>query len=509
MNITWLTQGGFLFENNDTRIVVDPYMSDFLETHELKRLVDFPMSLEELSPDFLICSHDHLDHLDPETVVKTAKMYPDCIFVGPKSCCEHFVKLGIGENQIVFLEVGQLVDIGGIKVTPVPAFHSDPDSVGLVIEEDKKIYLSADSNYDDRLVNELTYGCDVALICVNGKLNNMSIDDALNVVKQIKPKAAFPMHYGLFAENTVDPKPFVDGCKKLAIKSKTLKVGRSFKIADLLDEEIQNIPFSGVVPPVITPLMNDETLDKEAFCKLIDKLVKADCAALFLCGTAGIGPALTDEQYTQVLETAFKVTPEHIPLLAGVMEPATARAIHRLRIAEEIGYKYAVLSAPYFFVPRSDAEILTHFGECAKATSMNIIAYNLPQYTRCNIPVEILLIMHRRGWIGGVKESSGDKEYFKELCNKGVEAGLPIFQGNRPILSELSELGASGIVPVPANVDPELYVKAWEEKTELMQQKIDELWDSLVEGSDFLSGSLKKLEDEGIGIGRLPHPLLK
>jgi len=239
MNITWLTQGSFLFENNGTRILVDPYMSDFLETHGLKRLVKFPMTFEELRPDVLICSHDHLDHLDPETVQQIAEIYPKCIFVGPKSCCEHFQKLGISSSRLVLLEIGQLVEFGAIKVTPVVAFHSDPNAVGLVFEMDKKVYLSADSNYDDRLVNEFTLDSDIVLICVNGTLNNMSIDDALNVVKQIKPKAAFPMHYGLFAENTVDPKSFIDGCKKIGIKSKALQVGRSCEIADLLDEEIQ------------------------------------------------------------------------------------------------------------------------------------------------------------------------------------------------------------------------------------------------------------------------------
>jgi L-ascorbate metabolism protein UlaG (beta-lactamase superfamily) len=234
MNITWLTQGSFLFENNDTRIVVDPYMSNCLETRGLKRLVDFPLSLEELKPDLLICSHDHLDHLDPETVKKIAALYPKCIFWGPKSCCEHFRQLGIAEDKIVLLEEGETYTFGKFSIIPVPAMHSDPDSVGFVIEEDKKVYLSADSKYDDGLINKYNSDSDVVLICVNGTLNNMSINDALNVVKQIKPKFAFPMHYGLFAGHTVHPKPFVDGCEKLGIKSKALQAGISCELDDLL-----------------------------------------------------------------------------------------------------------------------------------------------------------------------------------------------------------------------------------------------------------------------------------
>lgn len=268
----------------------------------------------------------------------------------------------------------------------------------------------------------------------------------------------------------------------------------------------KQLPFRGVVPPVVTPLLGDETLDVQAFQKVINKLVKGKVAALFLCGTAGVGPALTDEVYQQVLTEAMNSASKEMPLLAGVLDSSTARAIHRLRLAEEIGYKYAVMSVPYFFAPRNDSEILAHFEACAKATSMQIIAYNLPQYTRCNIPVNVFLDMFNAGWIVGIKESSGDKEFFTELCVKGQGSGLPIFQGNRPEFSELAELKAAGIVPVPANLRPELYVKAWEEKTEDLQSQTDELWNSLVSGSDFLSGTLKELSEEGIGTGRLPLP---
>ena len=509
MNIRWLGQGGFLFEAGGTRLIVDPYLTDVLADKGFKREIPIPIKPEELGADYIVCTHDHGDHFDPDTVVPATQSCPKTVVIGPGSVVRHGEKLGLAVELLS--PDGAGMTCGAFSLQAVSAFHSDPGAIGLLLTADHyQVYLTADTTFDESLVsNALNYGpVDLLLICVNGKLGNMDAQDALKIASGIKPRLSIPMHYGMFANNTVDPEVFLKPAKEAGIKSKNLDVGIEYEISELLDEQVKNVPFRGVVPPVITPLMNDETLDKEAFCKLIDKLVNADCSALFICGTAGIGPALTDEQYTRVLQTAIKAAPGHIPLLAGVMEPSTARAIHRLRLAEKIGYKYAVLSVPYFFVPRSDREIMTHFGECARATSMNIIAYNLPQYTRCNIPVEILLAMHRRGWIGGIKESSGDREFFSRLCLKGNEAGLPVFQGNRPVFAELSELHASGIVPVPANVDPELYVKAWKEKTETLQEETDKLWFSLVNGSDFLSGSLKKLADEGIGVGRLPRPLL-
>ncbi len=231
MEITWLTQGSFLFETDETRILVDPYMSDCLEAKGIKRMVPYPLSFEELKPDMLICTHDHLDHLDPETVEKIAAMYPDCVMAGPISCCNHFKELGIKEEQVKLLEREKSFSFRDLKITPVLAIHSDPEAVGVVIEaENKKVYLSSDSLYDDALVNEFTRDCDVILICINGRLGNMPYEDAVKVVKAAKPKTALPMHYGLFAENTADPQPFIDDCNQAGIKSFELIVGEPIRI---------------------------------------------------------------------------------------------------------------------------------------------------------------------------------------------------------------------------------------------------------------------------------------
>jgi len=231
MKITWLSQGSFLFQTNGIRILVDPYMSDYLEFKGLKRMVAFPLSFEELKPDILVCTHDHLDHLDPETVKKIAELYPKCLIAGPESCCDHFRKLGVNKQNIMQLEWDKNFIFNKIKITPVFAVHSAPHAVGLVIEaDDKRVYLSGDSEYDKKLVNEFTTECDLILICINGRLGNMSLDEALKVVKATKPKTALPMHYGLFAENTANPKPFIEECLKNGIKSFEMTLGQEFEV---------------------------------------------------------------------------------------------------------------------------------------------------------------------------------------------------------------------------------------------------------------------------------------
>lgn len=232
MQITWLTQGGFLFESGGVRIAVDPYASDFLEKrHSLTRLVPFPLPLTALRPDWVFCTHNHLDHLDPQTVQRLACLFPACHFIGPQSCYDHFLRLEIAPVRCTTLNPGEELACGPFSLLPVPAFHSDPLAVGaLLCADGRRLYLSGDSNFDTRLVNNTTKSADTVLICINGKLNNMNIADALRVVAALRPQLALPMHYGLFAENTVDPQAFLDGCGNLDIRSFTMTAGKEFTL---------------------------------------------------------------------------------------------------------------------------------------------------------------------------------------------------------------------------------------------------------------------------------------
>lgn len=226
--ITWLTQGGFVFEANGFRLVVDPYMSDSL-AGKVTRLVGFPLALEDLRPDVVICTHDHLDHLDPETITMIARRYPRCAFGGSERAHRHLAELGI--DSPLLLEIGHPVTLGPFGITPVFALHSDPSATGLVIEADGwRIYLTADTEYDDSLFSTTTTAPDALLICINGRLGNMNWQEAVQAAQRLETPVALPMHYGLFAENTEDPAPFIAACREAGIASYEMPLGKPFTL---------------------------------------------------------------------------------------------------------------------------------------------------------------------------------------------------------------------------------------------------------------------------------------
>lgn len=232
VEICWLGQGGFLIATPESRVVVDPYLSDCVfKKQQLARLHPFPVALDELKPDILLISHDHMDHLDPEGVPQIFEMYPSCRYLATARAYRHLTELGIPENLSTLFSPGDKFRYNDFIISRIPAFHSDPEACGFLIEaENKRIIITGDTVFDDALFVPELNNADLLLICINGKLGNMNDVEALEYVKRTRPAAALPMHIGLFAENSTDPADFIAGCTKLGIKSAAMIPGKPFTL---------------------------------------------------------------------------------------------------------------------------------------------------------------------------------------------------------------------------------------------------------------------------------------
>jgi len=242
MRVTWISQGGYICEVDRCRLVVDPYLSDYGEvTRGLTRLVPPPFTAEQLQPDVVVCTHDHLDHFDPLLIPELDRIYRGCTFVGPESVVRHYAEVGIGAERTVQLAPRDSHTLGPFQLSATVAYHSDPTSVGLVIEAAGRIlYVSGDTEYRDDLapqVAQISRGeIDVVFICINGRMKNMNAGEALQVVRILDPRLVVPMHYGLFAENTVDPEPFLADCRHAGLRAMALPLGREMVLKNIIGE---------------------------------------------------------------------------------------------------------------------------------------------------------------------------------------------------------------------------------------------------------------------------------
>ena len=232
ISVEWLGQAGYLVKSGDAVVCIDPYLSDCVfEVEGMPRMVAPPVAPAELSCDILIATHDHMDHLDPVAVAEMDR-HRIC-FAGPKSCIAHFMQLGIGSDNLLPFDRGQKGSVGGIRLTAVYADHT-PDSIGVLLEaEGKRLYFTGDTLYCDELGEDAAQ-VDALFCCINGKLGNMTAEQAAELAETLRPKLAIPNHFGMFAANTVDPSGFLADMKRLGIPSRVLPVGEYVDISALL-----------------------------------------------------------------------------------------------------------------------------------------------------------------------------------------------------------------------------------------------------------------------------------
>lgn len=213
MKVTWLTQSGLLFENGNITVMADPYFSDSLgqSNSEKKRRIPADESFLDKAPDVVLITHDHLDHLDPETIEKLVSRSKKSItFLAPENAYRKLKAFG-GPHNYVMLNPHSVWSERGVTFYAVHAEHTDRTAVGFILDDgERTYYLSGDTlyNYDviDEVLELVEDGVDYAFLPINGRGNNMNAKDAADFAYEIDAKRAVPVHYGLF--DSIDPEAF-------------------------------------------------------------------------------------------------------------------------------------------------------------------------------------------------------------------------------------------------------------------------------------------------------------
>ena len=202
MKITWLGQAGLLFEKDNYKIMIDPYLSDSVEkiNPQNYRRTGVKKELFQICPDMMIFTHNHLDHYDPDTVMKFITPETNITVLSPSSVWSEVRQIG-GKNNYVMFNRGTTWTENGIKITSVKAEHSDVYAIGVIIDDgEKKYYITGDTLNNKDIFEDIQDDIYAVFLPVNGVGNNMNMDDAKAFCEKINPKFAIPIHYGMFDE---------------------------------------------------------------------------------------------------------------------------------------------------------------------------------------------------------------------------------------------------------------------------------------------------------------------
>jgi len=272
----------------------------------------------------------------------------------------------------------------------------------------------------------------------------------------------------------------------------------------------------GIVPPVITPVKSNDSVDEAAFRKVLRYLIDAGVNGVFIGGSAGEGPLLTMSEWTRMMEIAYDEVGESVPLLGGAMETSTQRVLEKVERLASIGYRYYVVNPVFYIKQTAPSEHFRLFGTCKEHDKgMELIAYNIPPYSQNEIPVDALAEMARRGWLRYCKDSAGSLEYLKRLIAAAEGTPLRVLTGDEFKAVESLRAGAVGIVPVCANYEPATFLQVYQavkngddDAARQAAERILELRDNLpLAGSCWLSGVKYAMSILGMGSGATIAPI--
>lgn len=211
--------------------------------------------------------------------------------------------------------------------------------------------------------------------------------------------------------------------------------------------------WSGVFPAATTQFDKDLAVDIKETQRVQEALLEDGVDGLIVLGTVGENNSLEPDEKRDVLRAAKDAASGKRPIITGVCELTTARAVQYARDAEEIGVDGLMALPAMVYVPKPE-ELAAHFRAVAEATSLPIMLYNNPPAYRVDIGLDVLGELADIPNIVAIKESAPDTRRYTDLINAFGDRFI-IFAGLDDVALEGLLLGAKGWVSGLTNAFPQ------------------------------------------------------
>ncbi|WP_208559052.1 4-hydroxy-tetrahydrodipicolinate synthase [Marinilactibacillus kalidii] len=210
--------------------------------------------------------------------------------------------------------------------------------------------------------------------------------------------------------------------------------------------------YKGIITAMVTPILEDESIDLEATDQLIEQLIKKGVNGLFILGTNGEAHMLSREVKLTFIEHVVKTVSGRVPVIAGVGGNGTKEVIDFANTAEALGIDALSIITPYF-IPPTQEELIWHYVKIAQSVQKPILLYNMPAKTGINIEPKTLHSLMQVERIVGIKDSSGNIENLKGYIRVAKEVeGFSVLCGSDSSIFMALGMGADGAITALSNV---------------------------------------------------------
>jgi 4-hydroxy-tetrahydrodipicolinate synthase len=217
---------------------------------------------------------------------------------------------------------------------------------------------------------------------------------------------------------------------------------------------IEGKMIKGSIVAIVTPMLEDGSLDLAAFRALIDFHAEQGTDGIVVVGTTGESPTVNVEEHERLIAEAVKHAAKRIPIIAGTGANSTREAIELAAFSKKAGADASLSVVPYYNKPTQEGLYL-HFKAIAEAVDMPHILYNVPGRTVADMNNDTVLRLAQIPNIVGIKDATGNIERGSDLLRRAPK-DFAVYSGDDASTLALMLLGAHGAISVTANVAPKL-----------------------------------------------------
>ena len=218
----------------------------------------------------------------------------------------------------------------------------------------------------------------------------------------------------------------------------------------------------GVIPPIVTPVDENENVDEKGLIRVIDHVLDGGVHGVFVMGSNGEFYAMDEANQRRAIEITVNHVAGRVPVYAGVGEITTKACIRLVKQAEEAGADAVTLLTP-MFIKLTDEELYEHFRKIAESTSIPVLLYNNPGKTANNISAKLVKRLAQVENIIGIKNTSLDFSQTIQFieATRGIE-NFKVLAGSDYYINATLAYGGAGCVAGTANVAPGLVADIYE-----------------------------------------------
>lgn len=214
----------------------------------------------------------------------------------------------------------------------------------------------------------------------------------------------------------------------------------------------------GIVPPLVTPLLDNDTLDIEGLERLIEHVVAGGVHGIFILGTTGEGPSLSINLKKEMIKQSSRILNKRLPLLVGISDTSIVESISLSQFAYQSGADALVSAPPYYFAP-AQPELAEFYESLIPQLELPLYLYNMPSMTKVSFAPATVRRIAENEKVIGFKDSSANGTYFQSVMYEMRDRkDFSHFVGPEEMMAEVVLLGANGGVCGGANIFPKLFV---------------------------------------------------